>query len=108
LNGVAFDKGCFVGQENVSRMKRRATTRKKFCPIVFEGEAPAYGTAIKAGEAEIGTVRTGMNGRAIALLRLDRALDARAAGTPLTADHRDIRLDPPPWLILPQREDGLT
>lgn len=106
LNGVAFDKGCFVGQENVSRMKRRATTRKKFCPIVFEGEAPAYGTPVKAGEAEIGTVRTGIAGRAIALLRLDRALDAAAAGKPLTVDHRDIRLDPPPWLILPQREEG--
>jgi folate-binding protein YgfZ len=108
LNGVAFDKGCFVGQENVSRMKRRATTRKKFCPIAFEGEAPPYGTAIKAGDAEIGTVRTGVRGRAIALLRLDRALETTTMGTPLTADGQEIRLDPPPWLILPQREDRLS
>lgn len=105
LNGVAFDKGCFVGQENVSRMKRRATTRKKFCPIVFEGEAIAFGTPVLAGDAEIGSVRTGVAGRAIALLRLDRALDAAAAGKALTAGGREIRLDPPPWLILPQRED---
>ncbi|MGD9982042.1 MAG: folate-binding protein YgfZ [Hyphomonadaceae bacterium] len=104
LNGVAFDKGCFVGQENVSRMKRRATTRKKFCPIVFEGEAIAYGTPILAGAAEIGSVRAGLPGRAIALVRLDRALDAAAAGQSLTAANREIRLDPPPWLILPQRE----
>lgn len=106
LNGVAFDKGCFVGQENVSRMKRRATTRKKFCPVVFEGEAIAFGTPVLAGEAEIGSVRTGVAGRAIALLRLDRALDAGTAGKPLTAAGREIRLDPPAWLILPQREDG--
>lgn len=106
LNGVAFDKGCFVGQENVSRMKRRATTRKKFCPIVFEGEALPYGAVIKAGEAEIGAVRTGVAGRAIALLRLDRGLDATAKGVPLTAADREIRLDPPPWLILPRREDA--
>lgn len=106
LNGVAFDKGCFVGQENVSRMKRRATTRKKFCPIAFDGEAIAFGTPVLAGEAEIGSVRTGVAGRAIALLRLDRALDAVAAGKTLTAAGREIRLDPPPWLILPQREDG--
>lgn len=106
LNGVAFDKGCFVGQENVSRMKRRATTRKKFCPIVFEGEAIAFGTPVLAGEAEIGSVRTGVAGRAIALLRLDRALDAVAAGKALTAGGREIRLDPPAWLILPSREDG--
>lgn len=106
LNGVAFDKGCFVGQENVSRMKRRATTRKKFCPVVFEGEAIAYGAPVLAGEAEIGSVRTGVAGRAIALLRLDRAIDAVAAGKSLTAAGREIRLDPPPWLILPQREDA--
>jgi hypothetical protein len=103
LNGVAFDKGCFVGQENVSRMKRRATTRKKFCPIVFEGEAIAYGTPVLAGEAEIGSVRTGAAGRAMALVRLDRALDAASEGKPLTAAGRSVRLDPPSWLILPPR-----
>lgn len=106
LNGVAFDKGCFVGQENVSRMKRRATTRKKFCPVVFDGDAIAYGTAVLAGEAEIGSVRTGVAGRAIALLRLDRAIDAATAGKQLTANGRRIRLDPPHWLNLPQREDA--
>jgi tRNA-modifying protein YgfZ len=98
LNGVAFNKGCFLGQENVSRMKRRATTRKKFCPIVFEGEAPAYGTPVLAGAAELGTVRTGTDGRALALLRLDRA---RAAEAPLTAGGKEIKLNPPEWLLLP-------
>jgi hypothetical protein len=104
LNGVAFDKGCFIGQENVSRMKRRATTRKKFCPVVFEGEAIRFGAPVTAGAAEIGAIRTGATGRALALLRLDRAVDAVAAGVALNADGREIRLDPPPWLILPQRE----
>ena len=103
LNGVDFQKGCFVGQENVSRMKRRATTRKKFCPMVFEGPALAPGTPVMAGAAELGSVRSGMEGRAIALLRLDRAVSSTA---PLTADGRPVRLDPPPWLILPQREQG--
>lgn len=100
LNGVDFQKGCFIGQENVSRMKRRATTRKKFCPIVFEGEAPAFGTPVVSGDAELGTVRTGVNGRAIALLRLDRALGA----TTLSAGGKPVRLDPPPWLVLPASE----
>jgi folate-binding protein YgfZ len=101
LNGVDFQKGCFVGQENVSRMKRRATTRRKFCPIVFDGAALPFGAAITAGEAELGAVRTGLAGRAIALLRLDRALAAAKAGQELAADGRTVRLDPPPWLILP-------
>jgi folate-binding protein YgfZ len=104
LSGVDFQKGCFVGQENVSRMKRRATTRRKFCPISFEGAPPVFGTAIKAGDAEIGTVRTGAEGRAIALMRLDRALELSANGARLSVEDREIRLDPPPWLILPSRE----
>ncbi|MES1199761.1 MAG: folate-binding protein [Pseudomonadota bacterium] len=99
LNGVDFHKGCFVGQENVSRMKRRATTRKKFCPITFDGPPPPFGAAILAGEAEIGTVRSRIEGRAIALVRLDRAGEA-----PLSVGGRPVRLDPPDWLILPDAE----
>jgi folate-binding protein YgfZ len=106
LNGVDFQKGCFVGQENVSRMKRRATTRKKFCPVVFEGEAIAPMTPILAGEAEIGTVRTGTAGRAVALVRIDRALEATKAGKTLSAAGRATRLDPPHWLILPERDQA--
>jgi tRNA-modifying protein YgfZ len=105
LNGVDFQKGCFVGQENVSRMKRRATTRRKFCPVAFDGEPPAYGAPVRAGEAELGSIRSGIDGRAIALLRLDRALDATDKGQQLTAGDKPVRLDPPEWLLLPARDD---
>lgn len=103
LNGVDFQKGCFVGQENVSRMKRRATTRRKLCAIAFDGAPFAYGTPIHAGAADIGTVRSTQAGRGIALMRLDRALEAQERGEKLVAGEREIRLDPPDWLILPQR-----
>jgi folate-binding protein YgfZ len=105
LNGVDFQKGCFVGQENVSRMKRRATTRKKFCPVVFEGDPPPYGAPVRAGEAELGSIRSSMPGRAIALIRLDRALGARDKGEPLRAGDKRVQLDPPDWLLLPARDD---
>lgn len=105
LHGVDFHKGCFVGQENVSRMKRRATTRRKFCAVAFEGEPPAFGTPITAGTATIGDVRTGKQGRAIALLRLDRAQEAEESGQALMAADRPVRLEPPPWLILPTEKD---
>ncbi len=98
LNGVAFHKGCFIGQENASRMKRRATTRKKFCPIAFDGAPPPPGTPVLDGDSELGSVRASAPGRAIALLRLDRALEA---SNPLTAAGRPVRLDPPSWLRLP-------
>ncbi|MFT3729687.1 MAG: folate-binding protein [Terricaulis sp.] len=101
LRGVDFQKGCFVGQENVSRMKRRATTRRKFCAVAFDGEAIAYGTPVRAGAADIGTMRSAQTGRGIALMRLDRALEAHERGEKLMAGEREIRLDPPAWLILP-------
>jgi tRNA-modifying protein YgfZ len=101
LNGVDFQKGCFVGQENVSRMKRRATTRKKFCPVEFDADAPPHGTPIRANDAELGSVRSSIGRRALAFLRLDRALAAREAGQTLTADGAQARLDPPSWLLAP-------
>lgn len=101
LNGVDFSKGCFVGQENVSRMKRRATTRKKFCPVLFAGAPPPHGAVVSAGEAELGSIRSGAGERALALLRLDRAAEAIASGGALTASGRLLRLDPPDWLVLP-------
>jgi hypothetical protein len=106
LNGVDFRKGCFIGQENVSRMKRRATTRRKFCPIAFDGPPLPPTTPVLAGPAALGTVRSGQAGRALALLRLDRAQEALAQGTDITADGRPVRLDPPPWLLLPPVGDG--
>lgn len=105
LHGVDFQKGCFIGQENVSRMKRRATTRRKFCRIAFEGPSPAFGSEITAGPAQLGSVRSGVDGRAIALLRLDRAREATDKNIPLTADGVTVRLDPPAWLIMPEQGD---
>lgn len=108
LHGVDFQKGCFVGQENVSRMKRRATTRRKFCPIAFDGPALSPGAMVHADGAELGTVRSGGPGRAIALLRLDRALAATAHGHVLNAGDRPVRLDPPPWLHLPASDGAAS
>jgi hypothetical protein len=103
LHGVDFHKGCFPGQENVSRMKRRATTRKKFCRIRMSGDAPVYDTPVRAGGAEIGHVRSCAPPYAIALLRLDRAREALDKGERLMAGDSTITLDPPEWLIMPTK-----
>jgi folate-binding protein YgfZ len=106
LNGVDFQKGCFVGQENVSRMKRRATTRKKFCPVAFDGAAPPFGTPITASAAEIGWVRSGIEGRALALVRLDRAQEALEKGESLFAGGKALHLAAPSWLIMPSATEA--
>lgn len=93
LAGVDFKKGCFVGQETTSRMKRRGQIKSRMMPIVFEGEAPAPGTEILAGELRAGQVLSGRAGRAMALVRLDRI-----EGAALTMDGRAVRVEPPPWM----------
>ena len=101
LHGVDFQKGCFVGQENVSRMKRRATTRRKFCALVFDGAPPPFGAAIHAGDADLGSVRSGVEGKALALIRLDRALEAARRGLELQAGGKPVLLAAHDWLIMP-------
>ena len=93
LNGIDFKKGCFVGQETTSRMKRRGVIKTRMLPITFDGPAPAPGSEVLAGELRAGEVLSGVEGRAMALLRLDR-ID----GANLTVDGRPVRAEPPAWL----------
>ncbi len=93
LAGIDFRKGCFVGQETTSRMKRRGTIKNRMLPIAFDGPAPAFGTEVLAGELRAGEVLAGRDGRAMALLRLDRI-----EGADLTADGRPVTVDRPDWL----------
>ena len=74
-------------------MKRRGTIKNRMLPITFEGPAPAFGTEVLAGELRAGEVLAGREGRAMALLRLDRI-----EGADLTADGRPVRVEPPDWL----------
>jgi folate-binding protein YgfZ len=92
LHGVDFKKGCFVGQETTSRMKRRGQVKTRMLPIAFEGPAPAPGAEVLAGELRAGEVRSGREGRAIALLRLDRI------GGALTVEGRAVRVERPGWI----------
>ncbi len=75
LGGIDFKKGCFVGQETTSRMKRRGAIRSRMAPIAFEGPPPAPGSELLAGDLRAGEIRSVLGNRAMALLRLDR-LDA--------------------------------
>jgi folate-binding protein YgfZ len=94
LNGVDFKKGCFVGQEVVSRMEHRGTTRKRVVPV--EGDGPLLsGTEVKAGDLPLGTIGSVAGTRGLALLRLDRAADATSKGTALTAGDATITLSRP-------------
>ena len=86
LHGVDFRKGCYVGQEVVSRVHHRGTARKRIVKISFDGRAPERGSAVLAGDLVIGETGSAAPPHALASLRLDRAEDAAAQGTLLTSD----------------------
>jgi folate-binding protein YgfZ len=94
LNGIDFAKGCFVGQETTSRMKRRGTIRNRMLPIAFDGPPPPFGAEVLNGDLRAGEVLTGREGMAMALLRLDR-LDGA-----LTVEGRTVQARRPEWLAV--------
>src|SRR5690606_24931944 len=97
LGGVDFAKGCYVGQEIVSRMEHRATARSRPVLVTADGTLPPSGTPILAGERPLGTLGSTVGSTGIAILRLDRAAEALAAGTPIGADGMPVRLALPSW-----------
>jgi len=97
LGGVDFDKGCFVGQEVVSRIEHRGTARNRIVPVAYEGFAPDAGMPVSAGDKTVGTLGSTAQGRGLAMLRLDRVTDALAAGQPLVAGGVEMRLVKPAW-----------
>jgi tRNA-modifying protein YgfZ len=96
LAGVDFDKGCYIGQEVVSRVEHRNSARNRVVPIAFE-HAPLAGLPVTAGDKPLGMMGSAHDGRGMALLRLDRVADALASATPLTAGGVTIRLVKPAW-----------
>jgi folate-binding protein YgfZ len=101
LAGVDFDKGCYVGQEVVSRIERRARARTRVIPVAYEGPAPDAGSAVMAGDKVVGTMGSSAAGRALASLRIDRVEEALAEGARLSAAGVPIRLAKPSWARFP-------
>jgi tRNA-modifying protein YgfZ len=98
LGGVDFGKGCYVGQEVVSRMEHRGIARTRAVPVRYDGAPPAPGAAVLAGKRQVGTMGSAAGGHGVALLRLDRVAEALASGEPLLAGDVPIRLVKPQWI----------
>lgn len=96
LKGVDFKKGCYVGQEVVSRMQHRGTARKRIVPVSgVTGLSP--GIEITAGEASIGLLGSVAGDRGLAMVRLDRAAKAIEDGRQITAGETPIAFVQPDW-----------
>jgi folate-binding protein YgfZ len=95
LNGLSFNKGCYVGQEVVSRMQHRGTARSRMLPVTCDGTSPPKGTAITSGETQVGSMLSSQASRAMALIRLDRLADAKA---PLLSAGVRVHVHKPEWM----------
>lgn len=96
LGGVDFKKGCYVGQEVVSRMEHRSTPRNRLVEALFSAPL-TVGQEIFAGDRSVGQLTSVTDGRGIATVRLDRATDARTEGVALLAGEVEVELRRPDW-----------
>lgn len=96
-DGVSFKKGCFVGQEVVSRMKHRGTARRRVVIVHSESALPASGTELTANGKPLGTLGTVSDGNALAIVRIDRVAEAVASNTRILADETPVTISLPAW-----------
>lgn len=97
LKGVSFHKGCYVGQEVVSRMENRGTARTRTMIAASNASFPPAGTEIKAGGKTLGTVGSSANGNAVAIVRVDRVAAANANNDEISAGPAILELTKPDW-----------
>jgi folate-binding protein YgfZ len=97
LGGVDFEKGCYIGQEVVSRMQHRGTARRRIVLVEGETELPPRGTALEAGGRALGTLGSSEGRAGLAIARLDRAGEAIKDGQAVVAGGVTLALKLPVW-----------
>ena len=103
--GVGLKKGCFVGQEVVSRMQHRGTARRRVMIARADEALPQEGTQISVNGRSIGTLGSGTGGTGIAIVRIDRVKDALDAGEDILAGETKLTLSIPSWARYTLPED---
>ena len=99
LGGIAWDKGCYLGQELTARTRYRGLVKRRLVPVVVEGRLPEAGTEVREGEAVVGVMRSGVGDRGLALLRL-----ASLAARGLACGEARLTPSPPAWMHAAEAE----
>ncbi|MDQ6437994.1 folate-binding protein YgfZ [Mesorhizobium sp. LHD-90] len=106
--GVGFRKGCYVGQEVVSRMQHRGTARRRVLVATGDADLPSAGTDIQAAGRPVGTLGSSAGRLAIAIVRIDKVKAAMDAGIPITAGEAKLTLAIPAWATFTFPQDAAT
>jgi folate-binding protein YgfZ len=102
LNGVDFQKGCYMGQELTARTKYRGLIRKRLMPVEIDGPAPEPGAIIQLGEAEAGEMRSVCGPVGLAMVRLEQFRASGGAG--LSCGGARLTAAKPEWAVFPEGE----
>ena len=97
LNGVDWNKGCYMGQELTARTKYRGLIKKRMVPIKLEGSEPAPGTSILCGAKRVGEIRSVRSGLGMALIRLEYIERSESNQVKLLADGVQVTPRKPAW-----------
>ena len=96
LNGVDWQKGCYIGQELTARTKYRGLIRKRLMPVRIEGPTPSPGAIVTVDGRDVGEMRSSRDGLGLALLRTEPVRE----GKTLAAGEATLVALPPAWMRL--------
>jgi folate-binding protein YgfZ len=102
LNGVDWQKGCYIGQELTARTKYRGLIKKRLMPVKIDGPAPAPGAIVTADGREVGEMRSSRDGLGLALLRIEPVIE----GKQLKAGDTALVVSKPGWMRLDDAVSG--
>ncbi|MGL3606606.1 CAF17-like 4Fe-4S cluster assembly/insertion protein YgfZ [Rhizobium sp. G187] len=97
IGGVSFRKGCYVGQEVVSRMQHRSTARRRLVIVTSDTALPSGSVEMTVGQKSIGTLGSVYENKGLAILRIDKAGEAMAQGQTILAGSVPVTLTLPQW-----------
>lgn len=92
LRGVlAFDKGCYLGQESINRIDVMGQVKRALAGVEVDGGAPPVGAEVWVGEQKVGAVSSPVTlpgGAGLALAVLRKPADAPGTAVTLRAGDR--------------------
>jgi folate-binding protein YgfZ len=95
LNGIDWQKGCYIGQELTARTKYRGLVKRRLMPVQIDGPAPVPGTIVTADGHDVGEMRSSRDELGLALLRVGALSSKR-----LTAGDAVLVPRKPSWMRL--------
>ncbi|ENN93420.1 YgfZ/GcvT domain-containing protein [Bartonella bovis] len=91
ISGLSFNKGCYIGQEVVSRMYHRRAARRRL--LIVKGQHNLKpGSTIEAGTKILGELGTCVENEALALMRIDHVKDAMNKHIPFTIENLPVTI----------------